>query len=34
MWYRRTFTVPARWKVGAGKRLQLNFGAVDWQAEV
>ncbi|MEU7424933.1 PA14 domain-containing protein [Streptomyces sp. NPDC040750] len=34
MWYRRTFTVPAGWKVGAGKRLQLNFGAVDWQAEV
>lgn len=34
MWYRRTFTVPKGWKVGSGKRLQLNFGAVDWQAEV
>ncbi|MBY8341048.1 PA14 domain-containing protein [Streptomyces spinosirectus] len=34
MWYRRTFTVPAGWKVGSGKRLQLNFGAVDWRAEV
>lgn len=34
MWYRRTFTVPADWNVGSGKRLQLNFGAVDWRAEV
>ncbi|MFD8772493.1 PA14 domain-containing protein [Streptomyces sp. NPDC059916] len=34
MWYRRTFKVPAGWKVGDGKRLQLNFGAVDWQSEV
>lgn len=34
MWYRRTFTVPQGWKVGQGKRLQLNFGAVDWQSEV
>ncbi|MBD3008796.1 glycoside hydrolase family 2 [Streptomyces sp. 5-10] len=34
MWYRRTFTVPADWKVGDGKRLRLNFDAVDWQAEV
>ncbi|MFD5639051.1 PA14 domain-containing protein [Streptomyces sp. NPDC127077] len=34
MWYRRTFTVPRDWKVGSGKRLQLNFGAVDWRAEV
>lgn len=34
MWYRRTFTVPANWKVGHGKRLRLNFGAVDWQSEV
>jgi hypothetical protein len=31
MWYRRTFTVPAAW---AGRRVQLNFGAVDWQATV
>ncbi|GHB32852.1 hydrolase [Streptomyces viridiviolaceus] len=34
MWYRRTFTVPADWRIGSGKRLQLNFGAVDWQSEV
>ncbi|MGW7615853.1 PA14 domain-containing protein [Streptomyces antimycoticus] len=34
MWYRRTFTVPADWKVGDKKRLRLNFDAVDWQAEV
>jgi len=34
MWYRRTFTVPADWSIGSGKRLRLNFGAVDWRAEV
>ncbi|MFE0388370.1 PA14 domain-containing protein [Streptomyces bungoensis] len=34
MWYRRTFTVPPGWHIGSGKRLQLNFGAVDWKAEV
>lgn len=34
MWYRRTFTVPADWRIGHGKRLRLNFGAVDWQAVV
>ncbi|MFD0523071.1 glycoside hydrolase family 2 protein [Paractinoplanes durhamensis] len=34
MWYRRTFTVPAGWKVGAGNRLQLHFGAVDYDAKV
>ncbi|MFE9614247.1 PA14 domain-containing protein [Streptomyces sp. NPDC006012] len=34
MWYRRTFTVPAGWKIGSGKHLQLNFGAVDWRTEV
>nr|WP_180217926.1 PA14 domain-containing protein [Streptomyces albus] len=37
MWYKRTFTVPRDWKVGsraAGKRLHLNFDAVDWQATV
>ncbi|MGW3417601.1 PA14 domain-containing protein [Streptomyces phaeochromogenes] len=34
MWYRRTFTVPADWKIGSAKRLQLNFGAVDWRSEV
>ncbi|MET0496361.1 MAG: AbfB domain-containing protein, partial [Actinoplanes sp.] len=31
LWYRRTFTVPAGW---AGRRVQLNFGAVDWQSKV
>ncbi|MEU4658530.1 PA14 domain-containing protein [Streptomyces sp. NPDC023723] len=34
MWYRRTFTVPKDWKVGSQQRLNLNFGAVDWQSEV
>jgi hypothetical protein len=34
MWYRRTFTVPADWDIGSGKRLRLNFGAVDWRSEV
>jgi hypothetical protein len=31
LFYRRTFTVPAIW---AGRRVQLHFGAVDWQATV
>ncbi|WP_433088169.1 LamG-like jellyroll fold domain-containing protein [Dactylosporangium sp. CA-052675] len=31
MWYRRTFTVPKAW---AGQRLQLHFGAVDYDAKV
>ena len=31
LWYKRTFTVPAAWK---GKTILLNFGAVDWKAEV
>jgi len=31
MWYRRTFTVPADWR---GQRLQLHFGAVDYDAKV
>lgn len=30
-WYRRTFSVPARY---SGKRLLLHFGAVDWEARV
>ncbi|MEV6600248.1 AbfB domain-containing protein [Actinoplanes sp. NPDC051346] len=30
-YYRRTFTVPAGW---AGRNVQLNFGAVDWQSKV
>lgn len=34
MWYRRTFTVPKNWRAGEGKRLKLNFGAVDWRSEV
>jgi beta-galactosidase/beta-glucuronidase len=29
--YRRGFKVPADWQ---GKRVHLNFGAVDWQAQV
>jgi beta-galactosidase/beta-glucuronidase len=31
LFYRRAFTVPAAW---AGRRVQLNFGAVDWQTTV
>ena len=31
LWYRRTFTVPPKWK---GKQLMLRFGAVDYEAEV
>lgn len=31
LWYRRTFTVPPAWK---GKRIILNFGAVDWESEI
>lgn len=31
LWYHRTFSVPTDWK---GKKLLLNFGAVDWQADV
>ncbi|HEV7965716.1 MAG TPA: glycoside hydrolase family 2, partial [Actinoplanes sp.] len=34
MWYRRTFTVPAGWQVTHGRRLQLHFGAVDYDAKV
>ncbi|MBQ1162614.1 glycoside hydrolase family 2 [Streptomyces sp. A73] len=37
MWYKRSFTVPRSWKVGAhgsGERLKLHFDAVDWQATV
>ncbi len=30
-WYRRTFTVPKNW---SGKKIILNFGAVDWESEV
>ena len=31
LWYKRSFTVPAAWK---DKNIVLNFGAVDWQADV
>ena len=31
LWYSTSFTVPSNWK---GKRLILNFDAVDWKAEV
>lgn len=31
LWYERTFRVPAAW---GKKRVMLNFGAVDWKAEV
>ena len=31
LWYQTSFKVPSAWK---GKRLQLNFEAVDWKAEV
>ena len=30
-WYRRTFTLPSQMQ---GKRILLNFGAVDWEAVV
>ena len=31
LWYQRDFAVPAAWK---NKRVLLNFGAVDWKADV
>ena len=31
LWYSRTFEVPKRWK---GRRILLNFGAVNWEATV
>ena len=31
LWYSREFSVPKEWK---GKRILLNFGAVDWKTEV
>ena len=31
LWYEREFAVPEDW---AGQRIKLNFGAVDWKAEV
>lgn len=31
LWYDRSFSVPSTWQ---GKNVKLNFGAVDWKAEV
>lgn len=31
LWYKRSFTIPSKWK---GQDIVLNFGAVDWKAEV
>lgn len=31
LWYRRSFSLPSSWK---GKEVLLNFGAVDWKADV
>jgi beta-galactosidase/beta-glucuronidase len=31
LWYQRQFTVPAQWN---NKKILLNFGAVDWKADV
>lgn len=31
LWYKRNFTVPKSWR---GRDVMLNFGAVDWQADV
>ena len=31
LWYKRTFSIPSAWK---NKDVILNFGAVDWKADV
>ncbi len=31
LWYRRSFDIPSSWR---GKHVMLNFGAVDWKADV
>ncbi len=31
LFYKRTFTIPAKW---SGHNVRLNFGAVDWKADV
>ncbi len=31
LWYRRKFTIPSSWK---GQNIHLNFGAVDWKADI
>ncbi len=33
LWYRRTFTVPAAWRMGR-RRVLLHFGAVNWDSTV
>jgi len=31
VWYKRNFTVPAKWK---NNKILLHFGAVDWKSEI
>lgn len=31
LWYQRNFTVPSNWN---DKKVMLNFGAVDWEADI
>ncbi|EJW93544.1 glycosyl hydrolase, family 2, partial [gut metagenome] len=31
LWYKRSFSVPSSWR---GRDVMLNFGAVDWKADV
>ena len=31
LWYEREFTVPSKW---LSQRVMLNFGAVDWKADI
>ncbi len=31
VWYKRNFTVPAKWK---SNKILLHFGAVDWKSEI
>lgn len=31
LWYKRSFSIPSAWK---NKHVMLNFGAVDWKADV
>jgi beta-galactosidase/beta-glucuronidase len=31
LWYKREFSIPSNWK---NKHIKLNFGAVDWKADV
>lgn len=31
LWYKRNFNVPKSWR---GRDIMLNFGAVDWQADI